>query len=179
MAEAATLARPYALAAFDIARENDRFDHWSRVLEQLALVILTPEISEYISSPVHVTAAKATSVIDLLEDDLTESTKRFVRVLAENQRLDLVAEIRETFEELLAEERKTLAVEITTAVELTPDEVKAFDDALTRKFQREINLSVEVNPDIIGGALIRAGDTVLDGTVRGKLEKLQTTLMRT
>lgn len=179
MAEAATLARPYALAAFDIARENDRFDHWSRVLEQLTLVILTPEISEYLSSPVHTTAAKATSVIALLEDDLTESTKRFVQVLAANQRLDLIAEIRETFEELLAEERKTLTVEITTAVELTPDEVKAFDDALTRKFQREINLSVEVNPDIIGGALIRAGDTVLDGTVRGKLEKLQTSLMRT
>lgn len=179
MAEATTLARPYALAAFDIAKENDRLDHWSHALEQLAQVTSTPRIREYLSSPVHSSVAKATTVVDLLKDDLTENTIRFVRVLAENQRLDLIAEIRETFEELLAEERKTLAVEITTAVELTPDEVKAFDDALTRKFQREINLSVEVNPDIIGGALIRAGDTVLDGTVRGKLEKLQTTLMRT
>ena len=179
MAEATTLARPYALAAFDIAKENDRLDHWSHALEQLAHVTSTPKIREYLSSPVHSSVAKATTVVDLLEDDLTESTKRFVRVLAENQRLDLIAEIRETFEELLAEERKTLTVEITTAVELTPDEVKAFDDALTRKFQREIDLSVEVNPDIIGGALIRAGDTVLDGTVRGKLEKLQTSLMRT
>lgn len=179
MAEATTLARPYALAAFDIAKENDRFDHWSRALEQLAQVTSTPKIREYLSSPVHSSVAKAITVVDLLEDDLMENTKRFVRVLAENQRLDLISEIRDTFEELLAEERKTLAVEITTAVELTPDEVKAFDDALTRKFQREISLSVEVNPDIIGGALIRAGDTVLDGTVRGKLEKLQTTLMRT
>ena len=110
---------------------------------------------------------------------MTESTKRFVRVLAENQRLDLIPEIRATFEELLAEERKTLAVEVTTAVELTPEEVKAFDDALTRKYQREINLTIKVDPEIVGGALIRAGDTVLDGTVRGKLEKLQTSLMRT
>lgn len=179
MAEAATLARPYALAAFDIARESNRFDHWSHVLEQLAQVIDTPKLNEYVSSPVHSTAAKATTVIDLLEDDLTESTKRFVRVLAENQRLDLIQEIRGTFEELLAEERKTLAVEVTTAVELTPQEIKAFDDALTRKYQREINLTIKVDPSIVGGALIRAGDTVLDGTVRGKLEKLQTSLMRT
>ena len=179
MAEAVTLARPYALAAFDIARESNRFDQWSRALEQLSHVTGTPEISEYISSPVHSTAAKATTVIDLLEDDLTESTRRFVRVLAENQRLDLITEIRTTFEELLAEERKTLAVEITTAVELTPEEIKAFDDALTRKHQREIDLTIKVDPEIIGGALIRAGDTVLDGTVRGKLEKLQSTLMRT
>jgi len=179
LAEAVTLARPYALAAFDIARESDRFDHWSHALEQLARVIDTPKLSEYISSPVHTTATKATTVIDLLGDDLTESTKRFVRVLAENQRLDLIPEIRATFEELLAEERKTLAVEVTTAVEPTPEEVKAFDDALTRKYQREINLTIKVDPEIVGGALIRAGDTVLDGTVRGKLEKLQTSLMRT
>ena len=179
MAETATLARPYALAAFDIARENDRFDHWSRALEQLAQVTSASKLSEYISSPVHTTAIKATTVIDLLGDDLTESTKRFVRVLAENQRLDLIPEIRATFEELLAEERKTLAVEVTTAVELTPEELKAFDDALTRKYQREINLTIKVDPEIVGGALIRAGDTVLDGTVRGKLEKLQTSLMRT
>ncbi|MXW07932.1 MAG: ATP synthase F1 subunit delta, partial [Gammaproteobacteria bacterium] len=105
-------------------------------------------------------------------------TKRFVRVLAENQRLNLISEIRATFEELLAEERRTLAVEVTTAVELTSEEVEAFDDALTRKYQREINLTIKVDPDIVGGALIRAGDTVLDGTVRGKLEKLQTSLMR-
>ena len=179
MAEAATLARPYALAAFDIARESNRFDHWSRALEQLAQVTCMSEISEYLSSPVHTTAAKATMVIDLLEDDLTKSTKRFVRVLAENQRLNLIPEIRATFEELLAVECKTLAVEVTTAVELTSEEIKAFDDALTRKYEREINLTVKVDPDIVGGALIRAGDTVLDGTVRCKLEKLQTSLMRT
>lgn len=179
MAESATLARPYALAAFDIARESNRFAHWSRALEQLAQVTGAPEIHDYISSPVHTTVAKATTVVDLLEDDLTESTKRFVRVLAENQRLDLIPEIRATFEELLAEERKTLAVEVTTAVELTPEEIRAFDDALTRKYQREINLTVKVDPEIIGGALIRARDSVLDDTVRGKLEKLQTSLTRT
>ena len=179
MAEAATLARPYALAAFEFASESNRLDHWSRALEQLAHVTCTPKLSEYLSSPIHTTAAKATTVIDLLEDDLSESTKRFVRVLAENQRLDLMPEICATFEELLAEERKTLAVEVTTAVELTPEEVKAFDTALTQKYRREINLSIKVDPEIVGGALIRAGDTVLDGTVRGKLEKLQTSLMRT
>ena len=179
MAEATTLARPYALAAFDIAKEHNRFDHWSHALERLAQVTHAHAIREYIASPVYTTAAKATTVVDLLADDLNENTKRFVQVLAENQRLDLIPEIRETFETLLAEERKTLTVEITAAVELTPDEIKAFDQALTRKFQREIELTIKVDPEIVGGALIRAGDTVLDGTVRGKLEKLQTTLMRT
>ena len=179
MAEATTLARPYALAAFDIAKEHNRFDHWSHALKQLAQITRTPEVGEYVTSPVHSSEAKATTVVDLLEDDLTESTKRFVHVLAENQRLVLISEIREIFEELLAEEHKTLAVEITTAVELTPEEIKAFDNALTRKYQREINMTINVDPEIIGGALIRAGDTVLDSTVRGKLEKLQTTLMRT
>ena len=179
MAETATLARPYALAAFEIAKEHSRFDHWSYALQQLAHVTATTAIRDYISSPVHTSAAKATTVIDLLSDDLSEVTRRFVHVLAENQRLVLIPEIQQTFEKLLAEERKTLAVEITSAVELTPDEIQAFNDALTRKFQKEINLTNKVDPAIIGGALVRAGDTVLDGTVRGKLEKLQTSLLRT
>lgn len=178
MAELATLARPYANAVFEVAKEEDRLDLWSRTLAVLVRALEEPEVQPLIASPIHSPAKKAITLTDILGDQLTESMRRFVHVLAENRRLELLPEIREGFEVKLEEEQRTLTVEITTAVDLTDEEKKRFTDTLQQRFQRDISLANEIDPQVLGGALIRAGDTVLDGTVRGKLEKLRNQMQR-
>ncbi|MCY4144217.1 MAG: F0F1 ATP synthase subunit delta [Gammaproteobacteria bacterium] len=179
MAELATLARPYASAVFDIAKEEGQLDRWSRTLELLTSALEAHELKQLIASPTHSPARKAIALTDLLGEQLTESMRRFVHVLSENRRLELLPHIRDGFVAKLAEEQRTVGVEITTAVELTEEERKHFGDALKSRFQREISLETVVDATVLGGALIRAGDTVLDGTVRGKLDKLRNQLQRT
>lgn len=179
MAELATLARPYSNAVFEVAKEEGRLDLWSRSLAVLVRTLQEPEVEPFIASPIHSPAKKAITLTDILGDQLSESTRRFVHVLAENRRLELLPEIQQGFEERLEEEQQTLTVEITTAVDLSDDEKKRFTTTLQDRFQRDISLATEVDPDVLGGALIRAGDTVLDGTVRGKLEKLRNQMQRT
>lgn len=178
MAELATLARPYASAAFDIAKDQNQLDRWSDVLRLLTQTIQVSEVRQLIESPVHSPARKALGLTDLLGDQLTDSMRRFIQVLADNRRLELIPQVREAFDVRLEEERRTLAVEVTAAVELSDSERQRFEDALRRRFERDINLSSIVDPSVLGGALIRAGDTVLDGTVRGKLEKLRAHMQR-
>ena len=178
MAELATLARPYANAVFEVAKQEDRLDLWSRSLAVLVRTLQEPEIQPLIASPIHSPAKKAIALTDILGDRLSESVRRLVHVLAENRRLELLPEIQEGFEAKLEEEQRTLTVEITTAVDLTDEEKKQFTDTLQQRFQRDISLATLVDSTVLGGALIRAGDTVLDGTVRGKLEKLRNQMQR-
>lgn len=178
MAELATLARPYANAVFEVAKQEDRLDLWSRSLAVLVRTLQEPQIQPLIASPIHSPAKKAIALTDILGDRLSESVRRFVHVLAENRRLELLPEIQEGFEAKLEEEQRTLTVEITTAVDLTDEEKKQFTDTLQQRFQRDISLATLVDSTVLGGALIRAGDTVLDGTVRGKLEKLRNQMQR-
>lgn len=178
MAELATLARPYANAVFEVAKEEDRLDLWSRSLAILVRTLQETEVQQLVASPIHSPAKKAITLTDILGDRLSESVRRFVHVLAENRRLDLLPEIQAGFEAKLEEEQRTLTVEITTAVDLTVEEKKRFTDTLQQRFRRDISLATEVDSSVLGGALIRAGDTVLDGTVRGKLEKLRNQMQR-
>ena len=99
-------------------------------------------------------------------------------VLADNHRLELLPEIATQFEALKAEAEKTLDVEITAAVELTDRQVDAYTHALRQRFDQDVNVSVDVNPELVGGAVIRAGDTVIDGSVRGRLARLVESLQR-
>ena len=178
MAELATLARPYANAVFEVAKEEERLDLWSRSLAILVRTLQESEVQQLVASPIHSPAKKAITLTDILGDRLSESVRRFVHVLAENCRLDLLPEIQAGFEAKLEEEQRTLTVEITTAVDLTDEEKKRFTDTLQQRFRRDISLATEVDSSVLGGALIRAGDTVLDGTVRGKLEKLRNQMQR-
>lgn len=178
MAELATLARPYAAAAFEIAKDENRLELWSNHLARLTAALENSEVAQVISSPVHTPPRKALILNDLFGDEATESIRRFVNVLADNRRLELLPEIQDEFEVRLAEENESLEVEITSAVELTEDELATFREVLTRRFDRRIEMSAVVDEAVLGGAMIRAGDTVVDSTVRGKLEKLRTTLTR-
>ena len=178
MAELATLARPYANAVFDIATERDGLERWSRMLSLAAAASREPDVQALIASPAIPDERKAHTLIDLVREELDDAGRRFLHTLAENKRLPLLAEIGAQFEALKAEAERVLEVEIVSAVSLSEDELKQFTDALARRFEREIQVSTVVDPNLIGGAVVRAGDTVVDGSVRGKLDKLAESLAR-
>ena len=178
MAELTTLARPYARAAFEIAKESNRLDEWSRALAFLVEALQTPEMRVYLGSPVITDVQKAYSVFQLFVESPGEDIRRFINVLAENQRIELIPEITENFEQRRAEEEKVLDVQVVSAVELTSEQIKNFEEALGQRFERDIQLTPTVDSEILGGVIVRAGDTVIDSSIRGKLDKMQETLRR-
>lgn len=178
MAEIATLARPYANAVFDLARSAGRLTEWSPMLTLLARAVETDQVRELVAAPSLAPAVKAHQLIDVVREDIDDRCRRFVNVLADNHRLELLPEIAAQFEALKAEAEKTLDVEITAAVELTDRQVDSYAQALRQRFDQDVNVSVDIDPGLVGGAIVRAGDTVIDGSVRGRLTRLVESLQR-
>lgn len=179
MAELATLARPYAKAVFEIAKRDNALDRWSRMLGVLGSVAATPKIRQLLDSPNTPEEQKAHQLLDVCGDDLDDRARRVVHVLATNRRLGLIEEIHEQFEVLKAQDEQVLDVEVISAFPLSREQQERIQTALGERYQREVNLSSRVDQHLLGGAVIRAGDTVIDGSVRGKLAKLAETLQRT
>lgn len=179
MAELATLARPYANAVFDLAKADDDLDRWSRMLAILAAAVDNPTVQVLLADPEVEEAQKAARLASICADELNDRGRRFVQVMAANKRLALLPDVAELFEALRAEEQATLDVKVTSAYALSDSETDKLKAALARRFQREVNMTSEVDASLIGGAVIRAGDTVIDGSVRGKLSKLAESIQRT
>ena len=178
MAEIATLARPYANAAFALAKQRDELPKWSRMLGLLSVATSTDEVQALINTPALSSEVKAYQLVNVAGEELNLGSRRFVQVLAENGRLDLLGEIASQFEALKANAERTLDVEIAAAVELSASQQAAFARALRQRFDQEVQVEVVVDAELIGGAVVRAGDTVIDGSVRGRLARLVDTLQR-
>jgi len=172
MAETTTLARPYAKAAFEVALQDKALDQWSKMLGLSAAVAGQESVNAVLKDPSLSSAQIADSFVSVCGDDLDEKGKNFVRLLAENKRLLLLPEVAELYEILKANQEKSVDVEITTAFEISSEIADKLADALKSRLEREINLATNVDQSILGGAVIRAGDTVIDSSVRGKLTKL-------
>jgi F-type H+-transporting ATPase subunit delta len=179
MAEFATLARPYANAVFDIAKQTGELDRWSRMLGLLATAAQDERLQTLLARPDVQEAQKAFRLSEVCGEELNQPAKKFVQVLANNKRLSLLGEIQSMFEVLRAEEQSTLEVEVTSAFELTDAEFERLEGALKNRFEKEISMTGAVDSSLIGGAIIRAGDMVIDGSVRGKLAKLAESVQRT
>ncbi|MBL6754153.1 MAG: F0F1 ATP synthase subunit delta [Pseudomonadales bacterium] len=172
MAEPITLARPYAKAVFQVAVESNDLAGWSQMLRQIALVCKDERVATLLSSPIITAEEQAEKLIGLFGDALTPAAQNVVKVLAYHGRLTLIAEIVELFEVLRAQQEKSVDAMVTTAFEVNDATVDALAAALTKSLNREVKLVANVDPSLIGGAIIRAGDTVIDSSVRGKLKKL-------
>ncbi|MBL4580404.1 MAG: F0F1 ATP synthase subunit delta [Gammaproteobacteria bacterium] len=172
MAELITLARPYAKAAFETALEDSALDKWSYMIALSAAVSGETDVSIILSSPSLSSDQIADAFIGVCGDELDEKGKNFVGLLAENKRLVLLPEISLMFEALKAQQEMSVDVEITTAFEISSDVSSKLAQALKDRLKREIILSTKVDQSLIGGAIIRAGDNVIDSSVRGKLSKL-------
>jgi F-type H+-transporting ATPase subunit delta len=172
MAELSTMARPYAKAAFEYALSSGELDQWSKMLLTAASVAEQPKVAELLASP-SATAAKLSSVfVDLCGDELSQQGANFVSELAKNKRLSLLPQISEQFEVLKAQQQRSVDVVVTSAFPLDDAQEKQLADKLSAKLNRDVQMHTEVDKSLLGGVLIRAGDLVIDGSVRGKLAKL-------
>lgn len=169
--DATTIARPYAEAVFARAEESGELEVWAEMLEFLTLATRDPQLAQFISNPL-VDKKDLTGLLIEITDDFSAEGHNLIRLLVENSRLSVLPEISELFAQLKAEKDSSLNVHVTTAYVLKPAQIHDLEAALKAKLGRNINLTSEKDPELIGGIHIRAGDLVIDGSVRGQLANL-------
>ena len=176
MAELSTLARPYAKAAFEYAVEAKDVQGWSDSLFLAASVAQQSAVDKLLNSPSATAAKQAEAVQDICGDELATACQNFISILSENRRLQLLPQISQQFEIMKANLEKAVDVDVVAASKLDAAQQKALSEALSAKLERKVNLQVSIDKSLLGGAVIRAGDTVIDGSIRGRLTKLAESL---
>jgi len=176
MAEISTIARPYAVAAYKLGREQKALGKWSEMLGFAAAVANDAQIKAYIQDPKVVSSDLQATFLKVCGDQLNENGQNLVKVLVEYGRLSILPEISSAFEALKAQDEGTLDAEIIAAAKPSAAEVKDLVKRLEAKFGKKIEASVSVDPELIGGIKIIVGDTVIDASVKGQLQNLAYTL---
>lgn len=174
MAENLTIARPYAQAVFEIAKEHNSFDTWSQTLEALACAASDAVFLKMLQE------SNCTSAVENLEkllgDLLDEQGKNLVAVIGENQRFEVLPEIYQEFVRLRDDYLKVKAVELISARPLDEADEKALIAKLEKKYSSKISLTKKIDPSIIGGLIVKIGDEVIDASVKTSLHSLSSTL---
>ncbi|TQV88609.1 F0F1 ATP synthase subunit delta [Aliikangiella coralliicola] len=176
MAELTTLARPYAKAAFEHALEAKRLAEWSDMLGFAASVISDESMQQLLTSPHFTKEDQRDAMLKVCQDKLDDKGTNFIKLLARNGRLLALPEIEVLFNFLRSEFEKTIDAQITSATELNEQQITQLKEKLAAKLGRQIEVSVDVDAELLGGLIIQAEDLVIDGSVRGKLAKLSDTL---
>ena len=177
MAEKSTIARPYALAAFELAKEQKDLAKWSDMLEFAAQVASDELMQDYMHNPAVDQDTLAKLVIDICGDQLNELGKNFIKVLVANKRLEMLPEIVTLYNQHRAEAERTVEAEVISAFPLSANQKESLIAGLKKRLGREVNLVAKVDENLLGGAIVRAGDLVIDGSASGHLSKLATVLM--
>lgn len=175
MSELTTVARPYAKAAFDYAVEANAVDNWLEMLVFAAEVSVNETMTTYLSGGVSVDQAQEL-FLNVCGDQLNSNGQNFIKVLAENERLLVLPQVVALFSELKAEYEKEITVDVTSAIELSADQQTTLGAALEKRLARKVKLNCVVDVNVVSGLVIKAGDMVIDGSVRGKLNRLATTM---
>lgn len=170
MSQALTLARPYARAAFMLAKDGGAFADWSQALGFAARMAADPQASVVLGHPA---LAREQAVELLSPDGASAGFRDYLALLADNRRLALLPEIAGLYEDLRAEAEQVVKAKLTSATALPAAELDTLKAALRKRFGREVELETAVDEALIGGAVIAAGDVVIDGSLRGKLARLQ------
>jgi F-type H+-transporting ATPase subunit delta len=176
VAERATIARPYAKAAFEYARDTNAFAAWSQGLKAAVEIIADPRVTALTKSPASTPEEVAALVGEVAGAKLDAAMQNFVRVLAENHRLLLLPEITTHYEELRSAVENTVDVEVISAVPLDAAQKEKLGAALSKRLKGQVRMQNSVDPTLLGGAVVRAGDLVIDGSLKGRLERLTTDL---
>jgi F-type H+-transporting ATPase subunit delta len=172
MIEPITLARPYARAAFEHARVAGELAQWQDALEQLAAVTRDHKVSVMLKSPSQTAQQRAENLAALIGDSLPAGVVNLLMIMADNGRLSLLPEVAALFEQFKQAVESTVTVVVTSAYPLSDDETRVLSETMTSKLDRSVTLTSETDPSLLGGAIIRADDLVIDGSVRGRLDKL-------
>ena len=174
VADSATIARPYARAAFDYARGENALAAWGDVLKASSAALGDERVAALVGNP-HVRSAElVTFLLGLVGAADNAHVRNFVHLLADNGRLELLPQIAEQYEALRADVENTVDVTVTSAMPLTAEQSAKLSAALAKRLKRTVRLQQEVDPKLIGGAIVRAGDFVVDGSLRGRVERLGT-----
>ncbi len=177
MAERKTLARPYAEAVFRLASESSSLQRWADVLAYYAIAVSDKDLSFALGDP-GMTAEQIDTLMASLLDDVSEQEMALISMLRENGKLQLLPEISALFNELRAGAEGTIDASVVSAFALDKTQVAKLAAMLKKELDRDVNIQASVDPSIIGGVIIRAGDTVIDGSVVGKLRDLTSYLTR-
>jgi len=176
MAENVTIARPYAKAVFALACEQERLAEWSEVLAVAASVVSDQRVADLLNSPRVTSAELADLIIGLCADKADELAGNFIRVLAQYRRLNVLPEIVSLFEILRAEYENSVDVSLISAAPVSKAQQDKIATALRKRLGRDVRLHCEIDESLIGGAVIRARDLVIDGSLSGRLARLATEL---
>jgi F-type H+-transporting ATPase subunit delta len=186
MSEHGTVARPYAQAAFEIAREANQLADWSKFLQLAALIVTEPQVNRLLFTPGAKLGELAATIADIcreqlggpapLRDGERSTGANFLRVLVANGRLGVLPDIAARFEVLKSQAENVLDVTLASAVLISEEQQARIVASLQKRFGRQIRLQVNIDSNLIGGARLQVGDRVIDGSVRTGLDKLTTAL---
>ncbi len=176
MSELATLARPYAAAAFKRAKETQATDKWSHSLAFMAAAISDEKILALVGNPKVSKDRLYDFLLDLCQGQLDLESTNFLRLLVQNNRLVLLPHIARLFEAHKSEDEGCINVEVFTAFAFSEDAEKTFAEKLEKTLSKKVRMNVTVDKTLIGGVLVRAGDRVIDRSVRGQLQHMQKAL---
>lgn len=172
MAELTTIARPYAKAAFRYALDKEALADWSQDLATLAGASLYGAMPGILASPSRSAQEQASILLDVCGDDLSGSVKQFVQLLADYKRLTLLPEIHRLFDDFKTQHEQAVDVELISAFDLDDSYQDKLVKALTDKLARKVKVQTQVDPTLLAGVIVKAGDLVIDGSMRGRLENL-------
>ncbi len=176
MSEISTIARPYAKALFDLASEGQGFDRWSDTLALLSNIIADETMQSLVEDPFADKSKLSELIKSVCADKIDEQGSNLIDTLIENGRLNTIGAIASRYEELRAEAESMVEADVESALPLDEAQLEKLSTSLEKHFGKKVKLNPSVNEDLMGGILIRAGDTVIDGSVRTKLEKLASTI---
>ncbi|ACR71020.1 ATP synthase subunit delta [Edwardsiella ictaluri] len=171
MSEFITVARPYAKAAFDFAVEHNSLDRWQNMLTFSAEVTRNESVAEMLSGAL-APETLAAFFIDICGDQLDESGQNFIKVMAENGRLQVIPDVLQQFIALRDAMEATADVEVTSAAPLTQAQLDKISAAMEQRLSRKVKLNCKIDKSVLAGVVIRAGDLVIDGSIRGRLDRL-------
>lgn len=177
MSEVTAIAKPYATAAFEIALEKKALKKWQTFLQKAAYLTQQEDIKRLLHDPRINFSATLECFFDLLKSDMDDQAKNFLLLLGEYARLDELRNIAAIFSALVAEHEKLAEVTVKTALELSGAQKKLLTEALEKRLVRKVNLHCELDKTLLAGAMIQIGDSVIDGSMRGKLARLKDNLM--
>jgi F-type H+-transporting ATPase subunit delta len=172
MSEQISLARPYAKAIFELARDAGEYAQWSDELEFLSVVTADSNMVALINDPEVSKAQQVELILDVGKDQLSEQGRNLVKLLAHNSRLPVVADINQQFLVLRDEAEQVIEAQLITAAEVDQAQKQSIEAALSARLGKKIKLETSVDESLIGGAVVRAGDWVVDGSVKAQLQDL-------
>jgi F-type H+-transporting ATPase subunit delta len=172
MSDLSNVARPYAQAVFELARDADDLAGWSDQLNLLAAIAGDSDMQSLLNNPAFSKQQQIDLILDLCDDKLSSDGANLVKLLVANERVDALGDITEIYAEKRDQEESVIEADMITATAINEAQQQTFSDALAKRLGRRVKLNFEVDQDLIGGAVIRAGDWVVDGSVKAQLEQL-------